>query len=79
MMKYNDNAVIKAVAICFKPYLKPEEAMVYCNLGRTQLTKKCEEYGIFKNNNGYYKKEDLDLILSGAPMKYEEKVKKLKL
>ncbi len=79
MMKYNDSAVIKAVAICFKPYLKPEEAMVYCNLGRTQLTKKCEEYGIFKNNNGYYKKEDLDLILSGAPVKYEEKVKKLKL
>ena len=79
MMKYNDSAVIKAVAICFKPYLKPEEAMVYCNLGRTQLTKKCEEYGIFKNNNGYYKKEDLNLILSGAPVKYEEKVKKLKL
>ncbi len=79
MMKYNDSAVIKAVAICFKPYLKPEEAMVYCNLGRTQLTKKCEEYAIFKNNNGYYKKEDLDLILSGAPVKYEEKVKKLKL
>ena len=79
MMKYNDSAVIKAVAICFKPYLKPEEAMVYCNLGRTQLTKKCEEYAIFKNNNGYYKKEDLNLILSGAPVKYEEKVKKLKL
>lgn len=79
MMKYNDSAVIKAVAICFKPYLKPEEAMVYCNWSRTQLTKKCEEYGIFKNNNGYYKKEDLNLILSGTPVKYEEKVKKLKL
>ncbi|MEO7121164.1 MAG: hypothetical protein ABIY62_08705 [Ginsengibacter sp.] len=79
MMKYDDKAVMKAIAICYKPYLKPEEAMIYCNLGRTQLTKKCEEYGIFKNNNGYYKKEDLDLILSGSPTKYEEKVKKLRL
>ncbi len=33
-----------------------------------------------KNNNGYYyKKEDLTLILSGAPCKYEDKVKKLHL
>ena len=47
MMKYNDQAVMKAKAICYKPYLKPEEAMIYCNLGRNQLAKKCEEYGIF--------------------------------
>ncbi len=79
MMKYNDKAVMKAVAICYKPYLKPEEAMIYCNLGRTQLAKKCDEYGIFKNSNGYYKKEDLDLIVSAAPPKYEEAVKKLRL
>jgi hypothetical protein len=70
---------MKAVAICYKPYLKPEEAMIYCNLGRTQLSKKCYEYGVFKNNNGYYKREDLNLILSGAPPKYDESVKKLKL
>jgi hypothetical protein len=79
MMKYNDETVLKAIAICFKPYLKPEEAMIYCNLGRTQLAKKCEQHGIFKNGNGYYKKEDLDLVLSGSPTKYEEKVRKLKL
>ena len=70
---------MKAIAICFKPYLKPEEAMIYCNLGRTQLAKKCEEYGVFKNRNGYYKKEELDLILSGGPTTFEAKVKKLKL
>ena len=46
MMKKEELAVMKAVAICFKPYLKPEEAMIYCNLGRTQLTKRCEEFGI---------------------------------
>ena len=79
MMKYNEQAVMKAIAICYKPYLKPEEAMIYCNLGRTQLTKKCGEYGIFKNNNGYYKKDDLDLILSGAHTKYEHAVKKIRL
>jgi hypothetical protein len=43
MMKYNDETVLKAIAICFKPYLEPEEAMIYCNLGRTQLEKKCEQ------------------------------------
>jgi hypothetical protein len=79
MMKNTDKAVMKAVAICYKPYLKPEEAMLYCNLGRTQLAKKCEDYGIFKNSNGYYKRDDLDLILSGAPTKYEEKASKLNL
>lgn len=53
--------------------------MIYCNLGRTQLAKKCEEYGVFKNINGYYKKVDLDLILSGAPSKIYDKTKNIKL
>ncbi len=79
MMKNNDITVMKAISICFKPYLKPEEAMIYCNLGRTQLAKKCEEYGIFKNQNGYFKRDDLDLILSGAEPKYNDLVKKIKL
>lgn len=79
MMKQKELVVMRAVAICYKPYLKPEEAMIYCNLGRTQLAKKCEEYGVFKNCNGYYKKADLELILSGAPAKYQEAVKKIKI
>ena len=79
MMKYNNITVMKAISICFKPYLKPEEAMIYCNLGRTQLTKKCEENGIFKNQNGYFKRSDLDLMLSGAPSKIDEMVRKIKL
>lgn len=65
MMKFEEKIVMKAVAICFKPYLKPEEALIYCNLGRTQFAKKCEEFGIYKNNSGYFKKEDLDKMLSG--------------
>jgi hypothetical protein len=78
-MKQKELIVMRAVAICYKPYLKPEEAMIYCNLGRTQLAKKCEEYGIFKNCNGYFKKEDLDLILSGEPTKYLSAAKKIKI
>jgi hypothetical protein len=79
MMRKYDLAVMKAVSICFKPYLKPEEAMIYCDLGRTQLAKKCSEYGIYKNNNGYYKKEDLDRIVSGAPILIEERLKRFKM
>lgn len=56
---------MKAIAICFKPFLKPEEALIYCNLGRTQFAKRCEEHLVFKNNSGYYKKEDLDRMMSG--------------
>ena len=66
-MKKYEMAVMKAVAICFKPYLKPEEALIYCNLERTQFAKKCEEFGIYKNNGGYFKREDLHVILSGGP------------
>jgi hypothetical protein len=45
MMRRSEIGVMKAVAICHKPFLKPEEAMIYCNLGRTQLSKKCNEFG----------------------------------
>ena len=69
--KETETIIMKAIALCFKPYLKPEEAMIYTNLGRTRLATKCEEYGIFKNEGGYYAKEDLDLIISGGPTKYE--------
>lgn len=53
---------MRGVALCIKTYLKPEEAMIYCNLGRTQLTKKCEQHKIYKNQAGYYLREDLDKI-----------------
>lgn len=65
MAKSDERILMKAVAICFKPYLKPEEAQIYCNLGRTQLAKRCEEYLVFKNVCGYYKREELDRMMSG--------------
>lgn len=64
-MNKEDVRVMKAVAICFKPFLKPEEAMIYCNLERTQLSKKLEAMGIFKTASGYYRREDLDRMMSG--------------
>jgi len=79
MEKKYDKILMKAVALCFKPYLKPEEAMIYCNLGRTQLNKRCEEYGIYKNESGYYKKEDLDQMLSGRPSVIELKSKQVRM
>jgi hypothetical protein len=65
MMRKSEIVVMKAMAICHKPFLKPEEAMIYCNLGRTQLTKKCEAYRIYKNNSGYFKRNELDLMMDG--------------
>lgn len=73
MVKKYEKIVMKAVSLCYKPFLKPEEAMIYCNLGRTQLSKKCDEFGIYKNNAGYFKREDLDRMMSGAPSVIEEK------
>ena len=65
MVKRNDQNVMRAIALCFKPFLKPEEALIYCNLGRTQFAKNCEIFGIYKSISGYFKKEDLDRMLSG--------------
>jgi hypothetical protein len=30
------------------------------------LAKECEEVGVHKNNNGYYKRDDIDKMLAGA-------------
>ena len=65
--------------ICLKSHLKPEEAMLYTNLERTRLALKCKEYGIYKNANGYYSREDLELILSGAPSKIEQAASKMEI
>jgi hypothetical protein len=78
MMRKSEIAVMKAVAICHKPFLKPEEAMIYCNLGRTQLTKKCEEYGIYKNNSGYLKRQELDRMMAGEETLLAKAVEKIK-
>ncbi len=69
MIKRDELITMRAIAICFKPFLKPEEALIYCNLGRTQFAKKCEEFSVYKNNNGYYKREDIDRMLGGTLLK----------
>lgn len=65
MMRKSEISIMKAVAICHKPFLKAEEAMIYYNLGRTQLSKKCSESGVNKTSGGYYKKADLDRMMAG--------------
>ena len=68
MIKRDELIAMRAIALCFKPFLKPEEALIYCNLGRTQFAKKCEQFGICKNEAGYYKREEIDRMLAGKPL-----------
>jgi len=63
---------MKAIAICFKPYLKPEEAMIYCNLEHTQFAKRTAGFGIYKNDSGYFKRAELDLMMSGIASRITE-------
>lgn len=76
MIKQQELVTMRAIAICFKPYLKPEEALIFCNLGRTQFAKKCEEYSLFKNENGYYKREEIEKMLKGEQVTVMEPLKK---
>jgi hypothetical protein len=79
MIKRHELIAMRAIALCFKPFLKPEEALIYCNLGRTQFAKKCEEFGVYKNNSGYYKREELDKMLSGAQAPFVASANKIKI
>jgi hypothetical protein len=79
MVKREEYIVLRAIALCFKPFLKPEEALIYCNLGRTQFAKNCENFGVYKTDSGYFKKEDLDKMLSGASNKPQMTIKKSKI
>ena len=79
MIRRDDLVTMKAIALCFKPFLKPEEALIYCNLGRTQFAKNCDQFGIYKNNAGYYKREELDKMLSGEESSLREAAKNLQV
>lgn len=79
MNKQEEIAIIKGVSLCYKPYLKPEEAKLYCNLEYTQLNKKLKEFGILKTASGYYKREDLELMMSGENVKMPPLKSKLKV
>ena len=78
MIKKDESIAMRAIVICFKPYLKPEEALIYTNLGRTQFAKKCDEFGIYKNGAGYYKREEIDKMLSGENSAVIDSARKLK-
>jgi hypothetical protein len=75
MIKRNDAIVMRAIALCFKRYLKPEEALIYCNLGRTQFAKRCEGARVYKNDGGYYEREELDKMMSGEALPFTMTIK----
>lgn len=77
-MKPDEKLAMKAISMCFRPYLKPEEAYIYTNLERTRFQTRCEEFGIYKNAAGYYKRDDLDDMMSGAPSRLLAKAKQIK-
>ncbi|RAJ80127.1 hypothetical protein CLV59_105234 [Chitinophaga dinghuensis] len=79
MIKHDESVVMRAIALCFKPFLKVEEALIYCDLGRTQFTKRCEEFGVYKNESGYFSREQLNKMMSGEPSPYIAAVHGLKL
>lgn len=56
-MKNEQLTVLRSVTICFKPFLKPEEAIIYCNLGHTQLAKKLMDFGIRKTETVIIRKK----------------------
>lgn len=78
-MKPEEKIITKAISMCFKPFLKPEEAYIYTNLERTQFLKNCDSFGIYKNNSGYYNREELDKMMSGAVSSITEKVRNMKI
>lgn len=73
-MNHYETFFLKAVSICFKPWLKPDEAMLYCNLKRSQFLKRCEDFGIQKNSSGYYSREELNKMLSGKYVSINQKL-----
>jgi hypothetical protein len=79
MIKHDELIAMRAIALCFKPFLKPEEALIYCNLGRTQFAKKCEQSGVYKNVSGYYKREEIDKMLSGQSLLSDKQLKSRKV
>ena len=74
MENRTERAIQKAILICFKPYLKPDEAMLYCNLKRVQFLTRCREFGIQKNSSGYYSRDHLDKMLSGNYISLTQKL-----
>lgn len=75
-MKRSEFDALSAIALCYKPYLKPEEAMIYCHLGHTQLAKRLQAFGIYKSASGYYSRQELDLMMTGEISHLNEALKK---
>jgi hypothetical protein len=60
-----DSITFRIIRPLFIPDKKPAEAMLYCGLGHSQLAKRLAQYGVFKTDSGYYKREELDRMMAG--------------
>jgi hypothetical protein len=65
MDKRFEQLFVKSIMICFKTWLKPQEAMLYCALERSQFLIRCEAFGTQKSSAGYYNRLELDQMMSG--------------
>jgi hypothetical protein len=43
------------------------------------MASKADEFGIYRNNGGYFKREQLDLMLSGAPSIIDKKADQIRI
>jgi hypothetical protein len=77
MMNTQERLIIQAISLCFKKHLRPQEAMVYVSLQRTQFNAKILEYNIQKTKAGYYKKSDLDRMMAGELLTLHERAASL--
>lgn len=64
-MTKEDELIVRAIALCHKPFLKPQEAQIYTCLKSTQFKKRVDECGLVKTKNGYYRRLELDRMLNG--------------
>lgn len=74
MIKQDEKIIMKSIMICFKPFLKPEEAQLYTNLEHTQFKRKIQDFFVQKTITGYYRKEDLDKMMNGDTSLREQAV-----
>jgi hypothetical protein len=59
MIKRNELIGMRAIALCFKPFLKPEEPPIYCSLGRTQFARSASNSG-YEMTQDIIKREEID-------------------
>lgn len=69
----------QVLVIHVKRWLTKQEAILYTQFAQSTFYRKCGEYGVYANGNGFYDKEELDEIMSGHATKIKKKADKIKI